>query len=82
MGLQRYNPVSHNPLQYDPEMDECADGEYYRAADVDALLARIRAAVVAERNAAAADTGNASGWIARTMKARKALDALLAGGGE
>lgn len=39
--LQRYNPVSHNPLQWDPEMDECDDGEYYRAADVDALLAKL-----------------------------------------
>lgn len=43
MKLQRYNPVSHNPLQWDPEMDECADGEYYRVSDVDALLIRIQA---------------------------------------
>ena len=42
--LQRYNPVSHNPLQWDPEMDECDDGEYYRAADVLAWRDSIRAA--------------------------------------
>ena len=61
--------------QYDRET------RYYRAADVDALLARIREAVAAERAATVADTGNASGWVARITKARAALDALLADGG-
>ena len=61
--------------QYDRET------RYYRAADVDALLARIREAVAAERAATVADTGNASGWVARITKYRAALDALLADGG-
>ena len=68
MGLQRFDPMDHNPLQYDGMMVPRADGEYYRAADVDALLARIRAAVEAERGATVADTGNASGWVARITK--------------
>lgn len=68
-------------------MDECADGEYYRAADVDALLARIRAAVDAEREADPAVNHRCDcpfGWCdgrCPTIVARKALDALLADGG-
>ena len=53
----------------------------YPAAEVNDLLARIRAAVEAERAATVADTGNASGWVARITKYRAALDALLADGG-
>ena len=72
MGLQRRLIQG----QYDRET------AYYRATDVDDLLARIRAAVEAEREATVADTGNASGWVARITKYRAALDALLADGGE
>ena len=42
MGLQRWEPEDHNPLQWDGQMVARADGEYYRAADVDALLADVR----------------------------------------
>lgn len=73
MKLRKFSVWSNHSVPAD-EM------QVYAAADVDALLARIRAAVVAERRAAAADTGNASGWVARTMKAREALDALLTDG--
>jgi hypothetical protein len=65
-------------------MDACeflGRTQVYSAADVDALLARIREAVEAERAATVADTGNASGWVARITKYRAALDALLSGEG-
>ncbi len=94
MGLERFDPEDHNPLQWDGQMVARADGEYYRAADVDALLARIRAAVAAER---AAETrhvcatrddspvttgGGPTYHTSRAVTAtRAALDALLADGG-
>jgi hypothetical protein len=73
MGLERFDPEDHNPLQWDGQMVARADGEYYRAADVDALLARIRAAVAAER-ASMRETNGA-------VLPGAALDALLADGG-
>ena len=60
------------------------DGEYYRAADVDALLARIRAAVEAEREATAGiphPYGDCGGCDELHDEARAPLDALLADGG-
>ena len=41
MGLERFDPEDHNLLQWDGMMVPRADGEYYRAADVDALLAKL-----------------------------------------
>lgn len=55
MGLQR---IDHWPKASSDGQSaewvavESCDGEYYRAADVDALLARIREAVLEERRAA------------------------------
>lgn len=86
MKLQRYNPVSRNPLQWDPEMDECDDGEYYRAADVDALLGDLREAVLEERRAAPPWTWrdcyflgplDADAGERRLADARTATDSLL-----
>ncbi len=84
MGLQRYALSAHEDFmrrELYVAREEDPSGEYYRVADVDALIARIRAAVAAERAATVADTGSASGWVARITKYRAALDALLAGGG-
>jgi hypothetical protein len=81
MGLQRYNPEDHNPLQWDGMMVESPSGEYYRAADVDALLARIRAAVEAEREAVEQDAAGfargTGGGLHAVYAARAALAALL-----
>lgn len=60
-------------------------GGYYRVADVDDLLARIREAVEAEREATAADAGGfragTGGNLASVYHAAAALDALLSGEG-
>lgn len=64
---------------------ESCDGECYRASDVDALLARIREAVEAEREAVfrhvvarGRDSGAA---MQESLAAAAALDALLSGEG-
>ena len=82
MGLTRWEPTTRyiGTGEYMGDMEQDAGGDFYAAADVDALLARIRAAVDAERGATVADTGNASGWVARITKYRAALDALLSDG--
>lgn len=60
-------------------------GGYYRVADVDDLLARIRAAVEVEREAAEADAVGfrvgTGGNLASVYGARSALDTLLSGEG-
>ena len=76
MGLQRIDHwprVSSDGQSADWVAVESCDGEYYRAADVDALLARIRVAVAAER-ASMRETNGA-------VLPGAALDALLADGG-
>ena len=84
MGLERFDPEDHNPLQWDGQMVARADGEYYRAAEVNDLLARIRAAVAAEREAPrgveSCDDPDCGCWDSYN-EARAALDALLADGG-
>lgn len=60
--------------------------DFYAAADVDALLDSIRAAVAAERDATVADTvgfrAGTGGGLASVYAARAALDALLIGAAE
>ena len=68
MGLRRYTSEDPHGGTFDGHPTE-----YYRAADVDALLARIRAAVAAER-ASMRETNGA-------VLPGAALDALLADGG-
>ena len=80
MGLQRYVGELRKQGSESPG-DALYGMAFYHVADVDALIARIRAAVAAERAATVADTGSASGWVARITKYRAALDALLADGG-
>lgn len=79
MGLDRFDPEDHNPLQWDGMMVARATGEYYRVADVDALLARIRAAVEIEREETRCCNCPCMAECP-TVRARAALDALLAGG--
>lgn len=79
MKLQRWHMVTGAP--------DDSLGNVYWADDVDALLASIRAAVDAEREADPAVHHRCDcpfGWCdgsCPTLKARKALDALLADGG-
>ena len=89
MGLKRYS-LGIQYYGHWPEIDEEHDqerGDWVRWDDVDALLARIRAAVDAEREADPAVHHRCDcpfGWCdgsCPTLKARKALDALLADGG-
>ena len=76
MGLQRYSVI----LGYPPAARQ---SDVYNAADVDALLARIRAAVGEERGARETVADAAVGWelmqpaVAGYREARAALDALL-----
>ncbi len=82
MKLQRWNAVLHQQSgQYVMAMDPDDAGAWISAADVDALLARIRAAVEAEREAGAAAFDGTPSWVA-LRDARDALDALLSGEGE
>ena len=82
MGLQRWEPTTRyiGTGEYMGDMDLDDEGDFYAAADVDALLDRIRQAVAAERdNASGAWAGPASQQ--RYANARAALDALLTDGG-
>ena len=97
MVLQRFDhwaEIGASGLAAEVVAVESCDGEYYLAADVDALLARIRAAVEAEREAetrhvcATSDDspvttgGGPTYHTSRAVTAtRAALDALLADGG-
>lgn len=75
MGLQRWQCPYSDRWPID-------DGEYVLWADVDALLARIRAAVAAERRATrdAYAVNPPDGYEDTFYDARIALDALLADG--
>jgi len=97
MKLQQFSLVGTEDWVFDGEneypvttqaIEPVDDGGYYRAADVDALLARIREAVVAEREITdhvteyLADTGNVGiPWHLEPERYRPALDALLNGVG-
>lgn len=105
MKLQRYALVDTEDWIFDGENEypvttqaigPVDDGEYYRADDVDALLARIRAAVEALDNAwrvlaegehlvGVCDNDTADAADRQALddieSARAALDALLADGG-
>ena len=77
MKLRKFSVWSNHSVPAD-EM------QVYAAADVDALLARIRAAVVAEREATAGiphPYGDCDGCDELHDEARAALDDLLADGG-
>ena len=82
MGLRRYTSEDPHGGTFDGHPTE-----YYRAADVDALLARIRAAVAVERVTDPAVNHRCDcpfGWCdgrCPTLTSRAALDALLADGG-
>ena len=75
MGLQRWEPTTRyiGTGEYMGDMEQGAEGDWVRAEDVDDLLARIRAAVAAER-ASMRETNGA-------VLPGAALDALLADGG-
>lgn len=78
MKLQRYTSDDPHGGTFDGHPTE-----YYRAADVDALLARIRAAVeawmMAPRGEESCDDPDCGCWD-QYHEARAALDALLADG--
>lgn len=83
MGLQRWEPTTRyiGTGEYMGDMDRADDGDFYFAEDVDALLASIRAAVEAEW--VAVDELEMQGLtsdLADYVRARAALDALLADG--
>ena len=80
MGLERFDPEDHNPLQWDGQMVCRADGEYYRTADVDALLADIIHGLVDERYAADVTVAQCSHESKeRLVAARAALTAVIRG---
>lgn len=84
MGLQRIDhwpKVSSDGQSGEWVAVESCDGDFYRVADVDALLTRIRAAVDAERDA----RDEAAQWRSPVVWDRRdaaiaALDALLSQG--
>lgn len=86
MGLQRWEPTTRyiGTGEYMGDMEQDAEGDFYAADDVDALIARIRAAVEAERGAPrgveSCDDPDCGCWDSYN-EARAALDALLADGG-
>lgn len=82
MGLQRWEPTTRyiGTGEYVGDMEQDAGGDFYAAADVDALLARIREAVDIERDEARCCNCPCMAECS-VVRARAALDALLSDGG-